>query len=87
MSLVRAVVILAFSVMLLLAAGTSVAYSSSIIVDPSGGSGVEHSISAAIARASAGDTIIVHSGTYYEEVYVDKGLLWPGWTRAADDLS
>jgi nitrous oxidase accessory protein len=43
-------------------------------VNPAGGPGVEHSIGAAIARVADGDTIIVHSGTYNEDVRVDKRL-------------
>jgi nitrous oxidase accessory protein len=69
---------LAIGAILLFVACTTVAYSSSIIVDPAGGAGIETSISAAIARASDGDTIIVHSGTYNGTVHVNKRLTLTG---------
>jgi parallel beta-helix repeat protein len=77
MPITRVGVVLTFSIMLLLAS-TSMAYASTIVVDPAGGPDVERSIGAAIARAADGDTIIVHSGTYYEEVYVDRRITLAG---------
>jgi hypothetical protein len=54
-----------------------------IIVDPSGGPIIETNINAAIAKASAGDEILVHSGTYHGTVEVDKPLTPTGVNNGA----
>ena len=50
-----------------------------LCVNPSGSSGCKTTISAAVAAASAGDTIRVASGTYNEAVTITKSLSLVGW--------
>ena len=51
-------------------------------VNPGGTGGCSSTISAAIAAASAGDTIRVASGTYKEDVVItNHSRWWPGITR------
>lgn len=60
---------------LLICCGTaSVASAASLCVNPGGTLGCKSTISAAVAAASPGDTIMVASGTYKEEVTITKSL-------------
>lgn len=54
------------------AAGTASA--STLCVNPKGNSGCQSTISAAVAAANPGDTIIVASGIYREDVVISKSL-------------
>jgi nitrous oxidase accessory protein NosD len=58
--------------LLSLCAASSLA--ATLCVNPSGRFGCKSSISAAVAAASAGDTILVFPGTYKEQVLVTKSL-------------
>jgi len=54
-----------------------IASGATIIVEDSGGADYT-SIQAAVNNASTGDTILVYSGTYYENVIIDKQLILTG---------
>src|SRR5882757_7157330 len=51
---------------------SSLAVASTLCVHPNGGFGCKSTISAAVAAASAGDTIVVAPGTYKESVVITK---------------
>jgi len=53
---------------------SGLAAAATLCVNPSGKSGCQSSISAAVAAASAGDTIQVAQGTYKEDVVITKSL-------------
>jgi parallel beta-helix repeat protein len=55
-------------------AGSSVASAALLCVNPNGRFGCKSSISAAVAAASAGDTIVVAQGTYNEQVTITQSL-------------
>ena len=50
------------------------AFAATACVNPGGTSGCQSSISAAVAAASAGDTILVAPGVYKEDVIITKSL-------------
>jgi nitrous oxidase accessory protein NosD len=52
----------------------NLAAAATLCVNPGGKSGCKSSISAAVAAASAGDTILVAQGTYKEQVVITKSL-------------
>jgi nitrous oxidase accessory protein NosD len=60
--------------LLLWCGGASIASAANLCVNPGGKSGCKATISAAVAAASAGDTITVASGTYKEEVTITKSI-------------
>jgi pectin methylesterase-like acyl-CoA thioesterase len=51
---------------------SSLAVASTLCVHPNGGFGCKSTISAAVAAAAAGDTIVVAPGTYKEAVVITK---------------
>jgi nitrous oxidase accessory protein NosD len=53
---------------------SSLAAAATLCVNPNGRFGCKASISAAVAAASAGDTIVVFSGTYKEQVVLTKAV-------------
>src|SRR4051812_40602424 len=53
---------------------SSLAIASTLCVNPGGHFGCKSTISAAVAAASAGDTILVAPGTYKEAVVITKSL-------------
>jgi parallel beta-helix repeat protein len=61
------------AVVVVLVSGSS-ALGATLCVNPGGTGGCNATISAAVAAASAGDTIRVAKGTYYEEVVIGKPL-------------
>ncbi len=60
-----------------------------LCVNPQGSGGCQSSISAAVAAASPGDTILVASGTYTEDVVIPKSLslVGEGWQNTTIDAT
>lgn len=70
--------------------GASTLAAATLCVNPGGKSGCKSSISAAVAAASAGDTIQVASGTYKEDVVITKSLSLvgqDGWQQPVIDAT
>jgi parallel beta-helix repeat protein len=65
---------LIFTVATLSLAATNLASAAILCVNPNGKLGCKSTISAAVAAASAGDTIVVTQGTYNEQVTITQSL-------------
>jgi len=76
-STIRTIAIAAITVLILVAPGSA----ATRCVNPAGGNGCYSSISAAVAAASAGDTIFVAQGTYNEDVTITKPLSLVGESK------
>jgi parallel beta helix pectate lyase-like protein len=78
-----AAILAALVIMQPLAGGAhNLLFASTLCVNPGGTGGCYASINAAVAAASANDTISVHAGTYAEDVIVNKPLSIVGENRA-----
>ncbi|HEV2277194.1 MAG TPA: right-handed parallel beta-helix repeat-containing protein [Acidobacteriaceae bacterium] len=65
-----------FAAAIAMAASCSMAFATTLCVNPDGTDGCYKTISAAVAAASVGDTVQVQDGTYYEQVTITKSGLF-----------